>query len=523
MSDVEGLADSAGGLQRRAARGALWTLVHVVVSLPLAFAVNLVVARHLGVVDFGRLALFSLAVELATLVGSAGVSQALIQFGAKAHAAGREGEVVGLIRGIQGYYLLVQFPLLLLTTTVVARAADLPAAAWAWVAVFGVLLPTATATGAACLGIENRADRGARLALAGSILASIASVAVVVLGGSAVVLWATRLVISGLLPVVALALAKPAYRRAALSPAGPWRLPRRVWRFVLPTAVATVVGGLVSTRSELLVLQWLGTPQAAGLFALSFGLAGHLAAPAQALVGPIVPAVAALREVSEVDAARALGRTLRVAAVFGGATLAVGLPLLGVLVPLLYGAEYAAAAPLFVLLASGAALSGVTGILYAFVQARLAGRAVLAASVVALVVDVVLAVALVPLLEQWGAALALVSAATVQLALLAVGERRATGLARGDILGPLLPLVAAMPVGAGAWWLGTLAGPVWLGAAGGAILGLGAWVLLVRSCRRGLVDGDARPLVEAVPSPLRPALAWGADVVTVRRPPRRQG
>ena len=44
------------GLQDRAMRGASWTLIHVMVSLPVAFVANLVVARILGVEGYGRLA-----------------------------------------------------------------------------------------------------------------------------------------------------------------------------------------------------------------------------------------------------------------------------------------------------------------------------------------------------------------------------------------------------------------------------------------------------------------------------------
>ena len=37
-----GRSDSAADLQRRAVRGALWTFIHLGVSLPLGFVVNLV-------------------------------------------------------------------------------------------------------------------------------------------------------------------------------------------------------------------------------------------------------------------------------------------------------------------------------------------------------------------------------------------------------------------------------------------------------------------------------------------------
>ena len=46
--------------------------------------VNLVVARHLGVVDFGRLATLTLAVDITVAIAGVGMGSALVQFGAKA-------------------------------------------------------------------------------------------------------------------------------------------------------------------------------------------------------------------------------------------------------------------------------------------------------------------------------------------------------------------------------------------------------------------------------------------------------
>ncbi len=69
-----GGSDSAADLQRRAVRGALWTFIHLGVSLPLGFVVNLVVARHLGVVDFGRLATLTLAVDITVAIAGVGIA-----------------------------------------------------------------------------------------------------------------------------------------------------------------------------------------------------------------------------------------------------------------------------------------------------------------------------------------------------------------------------------------------------------------------------------------------------------------
>ena len=52
---------TAGELQRRAVAGSTWTAVHTVVSLPIAFVANAIVARSLGVSSYGHLAFLTAA------------------------------------------------------------------------------------------------------------------------------------------------------------------------------------------------------------------------------------------------------------------------------------------------------------------------------------------------------------------------------------------------------------------------------------------------------------------------------
>src|ERR1700693_2463743 len=52
---------SAPDLQRRAIAGSMWTAVHTVVTLPVAFVANAILARSLGVSSYGHLAFLSAA------------------------------------------------------------------------------------------------------------------------------------------------------------------------------------------------------------------------------------------------------------------------------------------------------------------------------------------------------------------------------------------------------------------------------------------------------------------------------
>ncbi|MBK6955909.1 MAG: lipopolysaccharide biosynthesis protein [Actinomycetales bacterium] len=497
-----GGSDSAADLQRRAVRGALWTFIHLGVSLPLGFVVNLVVARHLGVVDFGRLATLTLAVDITVAIAGVGMGSALVQFGAKAHSAGRRTEVHQLLRAAQGYQLLVQFPLVTASVLVLSSTFGLPVSAMVWVWLFGVLLPALTAPAAACFGIENRGDLGAKLAMASSVVSGLASIAVVMAGGSAALLWGTRLCVAGLLPAVALWLIAKDYRRAICRPTPP-RLPGRFWRFALPTGLASLAGMAVSSRIEVFALTWSALVEAAGLYALAFGLAAHAFAPAQALAGPLLAAIAALREVSAQAARPAFERALRASSAVAGLLVAGAIPALAALVPMLYGSAFAAAGPLLVVLGAAGGFGILNGPLGVFAQSRLAGRLVLRAAAAALVVDVGAALALVPHWAAWGAVAATTAGTLVQFVVLSVSERADLGVGVWEFSRLIAPLLLALPVSGLATWLSAGVTSVVAGALCAGTSGLVIWVLLVRLSAVGLRPSDAAAIVASLPEPLR--------------------
>ena len=108
-----------------------------------------------------------------------------------------------------------------------------------------------------------------------------------------------------------------------------------------------------------------------------------------------------------------------------GLITATVLPALTLLIPTLYGEEFASASPLFLALGLAGALLVVATPVSVFVHARLQGRALLTASAVALVVDVGLAFALIPTLGAWGAVIANIGGSMTQIYILLRSELRA--------------------------------------------------------------------------------------------------
>jgi len=505
---------SRGQLQDRAIRGASWTMIHTLLAVAIGFLINILIARVLGAVDFGRLTYLTALLDVLRGVASLGVGTALVQFATKAHAAGQSDDVRSLLSKAQGFRLLVVAPLL---SIAVVSVANVPTIWLVVTGLFGIVLPAALSGATSCLTIENKTAEGAKSAMIANLLTQVAVVVVVLTIATADALWAARLVMGGITAAIALAYVSRRYLRAALVPSLPRRFPPGFWRFALPTGAAAVIGNLVVSRSEVLALTWLSTPEATGVFALAFGLAVHMFSPAQALLGPLVPAISGLQEVDSEAIPRALARTFRATSTAVGLTLATAVPAFAVLVPAIYGDDFVQVPPVLIALSVAGGFSLVALPVSAFVMARLSGRKLLQASAVALVVDVVLALALIPLLGVWGAVAANISAAATQLAILLRSELRAQGLPARKAIGYTKPAFVGAIVCVGAWLtvsalsLTPVAESALACALGGSLVVLG-----LRVTRSGLDPADAEAVLRAAPGSLQPTARRIITLVTIR-------
>ena len=496
---TEGL--SRRELQDRAVSGVTWTMVNTVVSLPVAFLVNLVVARVLGVVDYGRLAFLTVVMEVAAGIVMLGVNPALVQFGAKAHAAGRRTEVAELLSKVQGFRLLVAAPIL--TVVVVVVVSDVGPWFKLIAVVFGVVLPAALDGAPACLGIENKTAAGAKVVLVSNVLTQLAVLGTVLVVAQADVVWAVRLIMLSVTVLLCLIPISASYRRAVLRPRFPRGFPQGFWRFALPTGLAALLSTLVVSRTEVLALTWLSDPVSVGLFALAFGLAGHMYAPAQAIIGPLVPAISGLREVDAPSVAKAFGRALRGSSTVVALLSGIALPVVAVLTPTLYGSSYTGIEPVVLAIGVANGFLVVGAPVSAFVMARLSASRVLVASLVALLVDVVLALGLIPVWGVWGAVVANIGAATTQMLILLVSELTALHLSWATVGRDIVPVFIGAVVALLAWYASTFVPSVWWAAAVAAVIGVVGVVGLLWAGRSGLTAGDLGAVVRVLPGRAR--------------------
>lgn len=489
-------------LQQRAINGAMWTLVSTVVGVGVGFFVNILLARTLGVVDFGRLAYLTTVIGVLGSVAAVGVGTGVVQFGSKLHARGDGSGVQDLLSKSQGFRLLVTAPVMTLGVLALVRVD------WVLMAlaiVFGVWVTAAVSGAPDALVLENKTARAAQNAMLVNLLTQIGVVTVALLVTTADSVWVVRTLVGALGVVAAVPFINRKYRTAVFRPRLPRNMPQGFWRFTVPAGAAGIVGGLVVSRTEVVLLTWMSEASAAGLFALAFGLASHVFSPAQSLVGPLIPAVSGLHEVDRSAVLRALGRTLRTASVAIGLSLGSAMPAFAILVPVIYGPDYASVPPILLALGVSGGISVLVGPVLAFVQARLQGRWLLWVNLLALVVDLGLALALIPWIGVWGAVVANIGGVVIRLALLLGGEVRTLSYPATRVLRDVAPVAIGALVCWAAWLtpdllgLGTSVAEAVVGSLLAGAGGLMLMLVLMRISRTGLVPSDRRAIAGALP------------------------
>lgn len=469
---------SAAELQRGAARGFAWTLVNIVLSTPVAVAVNAVVARYLGTANYGRLATLTVAIGLMSQLTNFGVSDATIQWGASAHALGNRRQVDRLLSTSLGYHMFVMLPLALTGALMLARGSSPIVLA---ALVVGTTLPAALGSAALCISIENRTAAAAKIALISNLVIQTVVLLTAWASHSASGVWSARMAAGGLLLPLNFIVLDRARRGAAARLAVPRRMPNGYWRYCAYATASGLVATLVTSRSEVLILGAWKLTVAAGLFSLAYGLSKQVTAPVDAIAGPLIPAITGLLTAHADQATQALLRVTRVASMLSSIIVAVAVPGVFASIPLLYGKAYGNAGWPFVVLAITSCLESVIAPLYVFTRARRRNDLVLKIGLAALAVDVSAAILGIPHQPLLGAVVANALGLLTALVLLATVETRAHGVRLSDFVLALSPMAAATIAGVSASAITVMlsATPL-LALASGPAVGYTAFLALVR-------------------------------------------
>jgi O-antigen/teichoic acid export membrane protein len=481
--------------------------------LPIAFVANALVARTLGVSDYGNLAFLTVTLGLALSFANFGFDAAFIQKGSRAEARGDRAEADRLLSRSLGFQLIAELPTVLIVAIVLTRGEPL----WEVLALGTAVVMTCLFSGAALsLTIENRTAAGARVAMVSNLLVQAGIVIAALMTASASAVLAVRMLVAASALGLNFLLLSRARLKAALAPQLPRSLGRPFWRFALFTWAASIVTLLVFSRSEIFILQAFHQQEALGVFALAFGLSQQMTAPADALLLPLLPAVAGILSEWPERALLAFERSTRVTALVCGVIAAAVVPALVFAIPLIYGKDFATASWLLVPLALVSVFQSVNNPVVAFVNARRRAGLRLKATSTALVVDVAIAVALIPRFGAWGAVVANIIGQLIVITWLVAAEPLARSLGLSAVLRLYRPFLvglaaagAALSVGlASHSWSASLT-PVLVFCVGG-----GVYVFGIRLCRSGLTTEDRNAFVGAMAAPLQSVLSRLLQPVT---------
>lgn len=502
-------------LQRRAVRGTLWTALQTLLTLVLGFGANVVVSRALGPVAFGRLALLSTVFSLTGTAAGAGVAWGVVQWGVEAWSAGKADETAQLFARSAGWRLLVQLPVdVVVGVVLLHRSASWVVAAFVVVTVVSSFFSTA----AIGLTVTQRTAVGARIAIAATTVSQIAGVVVALTAPTAGGVWVARYSAGVIGPLVAVTIIDPALRRGVLHPRLPRGMPTGFWRFALQFVGSGLLGLLVFNRSEVLVLELYGQHRGLGVYALAYGLAAHLTAPVDAAALPLVAGLGGLLATAPELIGPGLLRAERLVALVSGALMALAVPALVLVVPLLYGAAYRGAAMLVAVLAIVSTLRVLKHPVDAVLNSRRQSRVLLRANMTSFAVDVVLAFGAIAVIGVWGAVAATGAAQAVSIGLQARGEVGLGAVRWRQLVGSCCSWLVGIGCGAISLGVGTLlvASCTRVGAAAVTVVVSALLLGLARmALGPALHRGDGGPVVSGLPRSLRRvaarALGWAGD------------
>jgi O-antigen/teichoic acid export membrane protein len=440
--------DFGSGGRRGAAgdmiRGSLWTLIAALTSIPVSFAVNLVVARVLAPSAYGRLATYAALIGVVTTILNLGISQATVQWISEGRLDGPIAPRLNLIRNCVGYHAFVEGPVAAVTVVFLLRNSN----PWVWVVgSLAMLASCALGTSLVVLSATARNAAVAKISLGMTLALQMATLVVAVATRSAYTTYAAELVAGVLAPAIGFIVIRGEERKAFRHPLILRGLPTGFVRYGLSACGAGLVASIVFGRSELFVLQWHHLSEAAGIFALATGLAGQITVPMDSVMGPLLPTATRLLAAEPMRATETAARSIRVASVLATLTLATAIPVVYVAIPLLFGSEFGQARTPFLVLGAVSCLQSVALPLSMLVFATRNAGSVLLINLVCVAVDAALAIGLVPLVGLWGAVVANASAQSLSLGLLMIVAIRRVGIQANALGRACLPLILGFGAG----------------------------------------------------------------------------
>jgi len=443
------------------ARGGAWRLAASLAPQGYVFAVSVVAARVLGPADMGRQSFISFVVGTTTLLLTGGLAASLMRHVAELVGKGDRSAISSLVSWVGRRQLVAAFVAAALVGVTGALQGELRTA-WTFAAAGAALGVLHSVPNSVMVGFQ-RWRQHSLSALAMGAVGAAATIAVLLVGGGIEGMFAVEagVAVAGLVVMTFLALrAVPGLRLAGAGPPEP-DLQRRTRTYARGALLQLVLHVIVWRRTELFVLERTASPAALAHYSIAFSLLMVLGRVPIALTSTLSPAFATLKGAGEHERiasgfARAVRLLLLASLPITAAVLATG-PRLLVTV---YGTEYQPAGTALLVMAGVFPLVALHQTGVSVLQGIGQVRPLVMAGAAATVVDLALAIGLIPTYGATGAAIANAVAQATAAALTFSFARRAIGEVHLD--GRALAGLAASSAVAGvaAWFAVHAAGGV---------------------------------------------------------------
>lgn len=393
---------------RRAARNALWLLLAQGGVRLLSFVVGTLLARALGVSDFGTYTFVMTYTSYFGILADAGLGRFLIRDVARDRAAA--GTYLSQITALRLALAAAAYVLMLLLAVATRSTPE----RLALIAVAGASLFTGAVAGAVASAFTAREEM--RVSALFTLLSSGATALFVLAALAADAGLAGTVVAVTLANLPPLLFVLALWRRQEPLPAPRvslsfwWRALRASYAYALLGVI-----GVVYFRVDSLMLTWMRGPEANGIYQAAYRLLDAITDAPGVIVAAMFPAMARLHRQSRAELRRAYLTVLVVLTLLGIPVMLALLLFAGPVIHLLYGTAYAPSASVLRLLAVAVFLIFVdtanTMLLYSGDELG----TVLAFSLVTTAANVLLNLILIPRYSYNGAAVATIASTVLSL------------------------------------------------------------------------------------------------------------
>jgi O-antigen/teichoic acid export membrane protein len=506
------MTETGGALRptgRTMLRGSVWAAIAHLLPQAYTVLISVAIARALGANGMGRQSFIAfVSISVVTLCSS-GVSDALTRGIAAALGNGSIAGARDLLRWAWPLELLAAFA----GGLVVAAPAlfgSRPSLAWVLAGAFTSLSVLARVPGAVLVGTHRWRDAAVVGLVSGAVAVPVL-VAVLALGGGIAGVFAVEAAAAGINVLATLRLARRAL--PATAPVRDREARAVAKRFALISTVGAVLTLVVFRRSEFFFLAHYSSNPEIALYSIAFAASAVLAALPDRLGGVVSSSFAALFGAGDHAAIRAgYARSRRVfvllAMILTGLAAAVGPAAISVV----YGREYVGAREVLLLLLLGVPLMPLWSNGAWLMGACADARTPLLLSGFAALVNVVLAVVLIPRFDAVGAALANTGAQVAGAIAMSIAARRLGGRGRWYHGLVIRGVAVAAGTGAAGYAVSTIGGVAGLALASlTAVTVLSVLAHLLRPIEHGDAEWLADALGPAVGGRLRRAVRYASQ------------